>query len=110
MRRGSFGSLAMSIDGRMLAAGSNSSGELRLWEVATGRERDRIAGHESRVVSMAFSPDSRYLAASSRDAPVYIWDVYGREPSDLPAFKISPQDVKILWQQLADSDPARAFK
>ena len=105
----SVGFVAISADGRMLAAGSIEKA-IRLWEVATGSECGRIPGHESTTYSMAFSPDGRFLAAASGDAPVYIWDVYGRETTKPPTVKLSKQDTQILWRQLADTDSAVAFK
>ena len=48
-----------------------------LWELASGRQRQRFVGHESAIQSLAFSPDGRLLAASSTEAPVYVWDLSG---------------------------------
>ena len=105
----SVGFVAISADGRMLAAG-NIDKAIRLWEVASGTERGRIHGHESSTNSMAFSPDGRFLAAASNDAPVFIWDVYGRETTKPRLGKLSKQESQNLWHQLADTDATVAFK
>jgi WD40 repeat protein len=82
-------SVAFSPDGRLLASGSCgryesgrgcSQGEIKLWEVATGREVRTLTGHTDWVRSVAFSPDGRLLASGSRDATIKLWDVAsGRE-------------------------------
>jgi WD40 repeat protein len=100
--------VAMTSDDRMIATGSYDS-TLRLWEMASGAERGRIVGHQNNVDSVAFSPDGRLLAASSRDAPAYLWDVYSRQITR-PTVKISKEDRDKLWQQLTDSDAAKAFQ
>jgi len=67
-------SVAVSPDGRYIAAGSNS-GQVRVW-----REEGRVAhltmrGHSDRVGAIAFSPDGQTLATASWDGTVRLWDV-----------------------------------
>ena len=66
---------AGSPDGRMLAA-ADSSGMVRIWDVATLQELPALKGFLLGSHSVAFSPDSRRLAAGSngREA-VKLWDV-----------------------------------
>lgn len=47
---------------------------MRVYEVAGGEERFHFR-HAGEVTSLAFVPDSRTLAAASKEAPVYLWDV-----------------------------------
>src|SRR5207253_9809005 len=96
-------------DGRMLATGHRDM-TLRLWEVPTGRERGRIAGHEAPVFSVDFAPaGNRLLAAASNDA-VYVWDVYATVKPQLAGAKLSKEDRDKLWQRLADADSTVAFQ
>src|SRR5262249_59705128 len=78
--------LAFSGDGRTLVTGDDEGG-VRLWEVATARERHRFIGHEFRVDEVAFSPDGKLVVSTGADAPAFVWDVegrYGRPPSAVP--------------------------
>src|SRR5205814_10021312 len=66
--------VAVSPDGRYVAAGSNS-GQVRVW-----REEGRVAhltirGHSDRVGAIAFSPDGQTLATAGWDGTVRLWDL-----------------------------------
>lgn len=39
-----------------------------------------IEGHAEAVISVAFSPDGRYLASGSGDTTVRFWDIYTETP------------------------------
>lgn len=67
-------SLAVSPDGRWLAAGGITR-TVRVWSLPDGREVKVLDGHGSAVQSLAFSPDSSRLASGSQDKSVRIWDL-----------------------------------
>jgi WD40 repeat protein len=78
-----------SSDGKLLAGAS--FGELRLWEVGTGKERWRghfpprpLSGPQPEKTHLCFSPDGKLLALGSSDPTVHIWDIAsGRETGRL---------------------------
>jgi WD40 repeat protein len=52
-----------------------SPGELKLWDVATGKVRLTIKVQSGLIESLAFSPDGQWLASGSVDGTVALWDV-----------------------------------
>jgi WD40 repeat protein len=56
--------LALSPDGKTVAAG-HGGGLVRLWDVASAKERDTCKGLGHLVFSLAYSPDGQTLAVSS---------------------------------------------
>ncbi|HEV2837052.1 MAG TPA: caspase family protein, partial [Pyrinomonadaceae bacterium] len=76
--------MVFSPDGRLLATGTFRSNTINLWETATSRKlRDLSSGGQttlSLAPFIAFSRDSRLVAASTANNSVKIWDVNsGRE-------------------------------
>jgi WD40 repeat protein len=66
--RHSFAAFDLSPDGRILAETGDFDDDLRLWDVATGEVRHRLASPEGQKWSrfLAFSPDGRTVAVRSR--------------------------------------------
>jgi eukaryotic-like serine/threonine-protein kinase len=66
-------SVAFSPDGTRLAAGIEN-GTAPIWDVATGKEVQRLRGHSSCVNTVRFTPDGKRLATASCDGSVRLWD------------------------------------
>jgi WD40 repeat protein len=68
-----YAPLAFSPDGKTLACGCRDN-TLRLWEVATGKERSRFSKVGIGIATIAFSQDSRFLASGGYDGSIYLFD------------------------------------
>jgi hypothetical protein len=72
-------SVAVAPDGRTLASASSDQ-TVKLWDVATGKQRATLRGHTNEVYALAFAPDGRTLASGGADGAVKLWDwARGRE-------------------------------
>ena len=77
--------LSMSPDGKYLLTGSNSGGDVKLWDVETSKEMRSLQGHSFTEVieEFAFSPDGKY-AISGGSYRIKQWDVEaGKELGNL---------------------------
>jgi len=70
---GGIFSVAFSPDGKVLATGDTNN-EIRLYQVADGKQLLNCKGHTGWIWSVAFSPDGRVLASGSEDQTVKLWD------------------------------------
>ncbi|HEU4795994.1 MAG TPA: hypothetical protein VFT02_10220, partial [Pyrinomonadaceae bacterium] len=76
--------LVFSPDGRLLATGTFRSNTIKLWETATNRKLRELSSSGQTASwlppAVAFSRDSRLVAATAGDNSVRVWDVNsGRE-------------------------------
>lgn len=98
---------AVSPDGRFVATADDRGATLR--ELETGRVVRRFA-HRERVTALAFSPDGATLAGAGVGAPVYLWDVAGRERAGPVAEPLPPDAaaVRAAVAALSTTDPPAA--
>jgi WD40 repeat protein len=63
-------------DGRTLAttAGYNEK-SIRLWDVSSGKEINRLEGHGSFVYGLVFWPDGKTLASAGTDGTIRVWNL-----------------------------------
>ena len=76
----------VSPDGATLATGG-ADGSVRLWDVATGKQRRKFQGHQGGsgllnspshlggAVSLAWSADGKLLVSGGADTTALVWDV-----------------------------------
>ncbi len=82
---GKIYAMALSPDGRWLAAGgmmatytgdnAEEVGTIRLYNFASGQLVALLNGHTDVVLSLAFSPDSRFLVSGGGDFNALLWDM-----------------------------------
>jgi WD40 repeat protein len=79
-----YGGLAYSPDGKYLATGTDLwdpaakrvlSGDVRVWDIAGGKEVQTLKDHQAGVFGLAYSPDGKSLASAWEDGTVKVWDV-----------------------------------
>ena len=67
--------VAYSPCGDFLASGS-ADGHVRLWDARSGEFMAEFRGHEEKVKSVVFTPDSSDIISSSEDGTVLGWNVH----------------------------------
>jgi WD40 repeat protein len=128
-RGSSFGpALALSRDGRMLAAGGFEDWTVRLWDLAARRPLGEPLEHNEEAAGVAFNRDGRTLATGDFGT-VRLWDVATRRPLGQPlrghtdyvqALAFSPDDRTLasgdlsgnvrVWDSILWSDDVRALR
>jgi RNA polymerase sigma factor (sigma-70 family) len=96
--------IAFSPDGKTLASWFGGRFDparlprvIRLWDVATGKRRRELTGHEALLSAVAYSPQGKVIASGDQDGMIRLWEPdTGKElrhwkghgklpaPSDLP--------------------------
>jgi WD40 repeat protein len=64
---------------------------VRIWDVASGRQRSKLTGHIGRALALSIAPDGAWLASGGYDGTVRIWDVTsGQQRGELTAGRVEP--------------------
>ena len=107
---GAYAPIAISRDGRTLAAALSQGLTIGLFDLTSGQRSAPLAGHQERIVRLAFSPDGTTLASGADDRMVIVWDVasgerravYEGHAAGVNAVAFSP-DGTTLWSGGDDS-------
>ncbi len=70
--RGFSRCLAWSPDGKSLAVGFEARG-IGIWDVASGKLKQRLLGHTGWVLSLAWRPDGKQLVSAAGDGTLRFW-------------------------------------
>jgi WD40 repeat protein len=94
--------LACSEDGRWIALGCPDT-NIRIYELATGKEVLCLEGNDTLSSQLLFTKDSRSLISNADLAPLK-WTL---RPRQLP--KLS-ESLEAIWKTLASEDSAKAYR
>ncbi|MFO0863182.1 MAG: WD40 repeat domain-containing protein [Gemmataceae bacterium] len=64
----------LSPDDKLIAVGNHDK-TVRIYDVATRKEKAALKGHDDRVMCLDFSADSKYLVSGGEDGKLVVWDV-----------------------------------
>jgi WD40 repeat protein len=92
------GTVAISPDGRTLAADTRQGRGVALWEISDPRAPvllgPPLTGPTASIVGLAVSPDSRLLAAASEDGHAHLWDIADpRHPVPVAMLAVEPASM-----------------
>src|SRR6202035_3662302 len=75
-------------------ASVNKDHVILLWDLAAGKERARLRGHEHEIHCLRFSPDGKTLVSADgrggRDGSVRIWDLSTARTTSTVALPAKP--------------------
>jgi hypothetical protein len=97
-------------DSRTLVT-TDLQGVIRLWEVATGKERLTLKGHLSGGIgALTLSADGRMLVSGGYDSQGFVWDLTGRmADGQWRSVRHPPEKLRAAWQALAADDAKAAY-
>ncbi|MEK0194662.1 WD40 repeat domain-containing protein [Microcoleus anatoxicus] len=105
--------IAISPNGQYIASAiikKIGDGVIKLWNIEEKKEHKEIHGHKniefSRIIPIAFTPDSEILISGSQDKTIFFWDVKSSfrrgEPikefaSEIRAIAVSPDEYSYIF-------------
>jgi len=86
--------VAISPDGKLVAAGGWYDGAIPIWELDNGKKLRTLSGHIGEVRGVAFSPDGVCLASAGADKLIRVWNVSsGKETLTLKGHDMAVNSV-----------------
>jgi class 3 adenylate cyclase/WD40 repeat protein len=104
--------IAYSPNGRVVLT-TDEIGRVTVWAPETADVLETFAGHEDRVLGIAFTSDGRTVYTCSLDGAIFAWDLGGKRrfgrPFDVPAASVMNYDVQSPLPPLAVSGDGATF-
>ncbi|KAF9118994.1 wD repeat domain, partial [Mortierella sp. 14UC] len=72
--------VAVSLDGSLVASASGKLVNLKHKNIHALEHHRTLTGHSNNVTCIVFSPDSQYIASSSNDKTISIWNIHSGKP------------------------------
>lgn len=88
-----IGDMEMSPDGKILAAGSEATGQLKVWWLDKPDQVAEVRAHKDRITDLAISWDGATIATASADMTVKLWDIRTPELKLLKTLRHNPTGV-----------------
>ncbi len=101
---GQVSAIAFSPDGRIVAVASSGTAvspgpSVLLRAVGSGAAVTAPLTHETTVLSLAFSPDGRWLASGDLDGRVHLWNAASGEPVNRKPFAGEGRSTRVTFSQ-----------
>lgn len=114
-----IGSVAIDPKGETAALAFYSEGTVKLYELATGKEKATFPGHRGGTDQVIFSPDGKLLATGGKDKRIRLWNVanareihsWPAERDFLPSLRFAPDGKSLAYVGVTrDEAPALRFR
>jgi RNA polymerase sigma factor (sigma-70 family) len=102
------GSSTLSPDGRTLYVAYNT-GEIIAFEVATGKPRRTLTGHQGYIGGLAISADGRRLISGGADGVAIVWDATPVGVASPRSKALTEAGAEKLWEAMGQEDARVAF-